>query len=217
MSASRSREITCGAVATFMSKDEHLPDAQGGEAHLASAGRIVPGVELIIADRSGRPVPDGQDGEIWMRSSAICLGYLHAPEKTAEEFCNGFWKSGDYGRIDANGFVYVLDRVKDTVISNDNNVYPSEVEAALSAHPKVIMAAVVGISDPVCGEYVHAEVVLREGESVAVAELREFIAVRLPASNLPRTINFVASLPMSAVGKVLRRSVREACRQRAGN
>jgi len=204
------------AAVTMMSKTEHLPDQNGDESHLASAGRIVPGVELLMVDREGRPVPDGQDGEIWTRSHAICLGYLHAPDKTAEAFCNGYWKSGDFGRIDAHGFVYVLDRVKDTVISSDRNVYPSLVEAALCAHPKVAMAVVVGIDDPTCGEYVHAEVVMREGETIEIEQLRGFITGRVPTEYLPRTINFTASLPMSAVGKVLRRAVREACRQKLG-
>ena len=119
-----------------MSKAEHRPDRNGDESHFASAGRIVPGVEVLIVDRAGRRVPDGHDGEIWMRSRAICLGYLDAPDKTAAEFQDGYWKSGDFGRIDGNGYLYVLDRVKDTIRCNDQNVYPSVVEAALSAHPR---------------------------------------------------------------------------------
>lgn len=205
------------AAVTMMGKADHLPGPNGDESHLASAGRVVPGVEVLIVDREGRPVPDGEDGEIWMRSHAICLGYLHAPDKTAAEFCDGYWKSGDFGRIDANGFLYVLDRVKDTVVSSDRNVYPSLVEAAICAHPKVTMAVVVGIDDSGGGEYVHAEVVLREGQSVGIEELQAFIAERVPAGCLPRTIDFAASLPMSAVGKVLRRAVREACRQKFGS
>jgi len=205
-----------GGAVTSLGKAEHLPGPGGDESHLASAGRVVPGVELLIVDRDGRPVPDGRDGEIWMRSRAICLGYLHDPDKTAAEFRNGYWKSGDFGRIDANGYVYVLDRVKDTILSNDRNVYPSQVEAAISAHPKVMMSAAVGIADPGCGEYVHVEVVLRPGESVAVEELREFLQGRLPANDMPRTISIAPSLPLTPVGKVLRRAVREACHRKPG-
>lgn len=201
---------------TAMGKADHLPGPGGDERHLASAGRVVPGVELLIVDRDGRPVPDGQDGEIWMRSRAICLGYLHAPEKTAAEFCDGYWKSGDFGRVDANGFVYVLDRVKDTIHCSQRNVYPSLVEAALSAHPSVIMSAVVGITDPDCGEYVHAEVVLRAGESVGAEELREFLTGQLAAHDMPRSISIADSLPLTPVGKVLRRMVRDSCREKVG-
>ena len=203
-------------AATAMSKEDHQPDRNGDESHLAAAGRIVPGVELLIVNRQGRRVPQGQDGEIWMRSRAICLGYLNAPEKTAEEFCDGYWKSGDYGRIDANGYVYVLDRVKDTILCNQRNVYPSLVEAALSAHPSVLMAAVVGIADPDCGEYVHAEVVLRPGESVDLEELKSFLAPRLSDNAMPRSIAIATTLPLSPVGKLLRREIRESCREKAG-
>ena len=204
------------AVVTSFSKSEHLPDRNGDEAHLASAGRVVPGVEVLIVDRDGRALPVGQDGEIWIRSRAICLGYLGEPDKTAAEFCDGFWKSGDFGRIDGNGFLYVLDRVKDTIRCNDRNVYPSVVEAALSAHPAVMMSAVVGISDPDCGEYVHAEVVLRAEGSVEVEALRRFLSARLGDEEVPRTIGIATSLPLTPVGKVLRRTVREACRDKAG-
>ena len=197
-----------------MGKDDHQPLPNGDETHLASAGRVVPGAEVLIVDRNGRPVPDGQDGEIWMRSRAICLGYLHAPEKTAAEFCDGYWRSGDFGRIDANGFLYVLDRVKDTIRCNDRNVYPSQVESALSAHPSVLMSAVVGVDDPDCGEYVHAEVVLRQGESVALEELRLFLEARLAPHDMPRTIDLRDALPLTPVGKVLRRTVRESCREK---
>ena len=200
---------------TSMGKEDHLPGPDGDELHLASAGRVVPGVEVLIVDSEGRPVPDGQDGEIWMRSRAICLGYLHAPEKTAAEFCDGYWRSGDFGRIDANGFLYVLDRVTDTIRCKDRKVYPSQVEAALSAHPCVMMSAVVGVSDPDCGEYVHAEVVLRTGESVAVEDLRVFLEARLSPHDMPRTIDIANSLPLTPVGKVLRRTVRESCREKA--
>ena len=157
---------------------------------------------------------DGQDGEIWIRSRAICMGYLHDPARTAAEFHDGYWKSGDFGRFDANGYVYVLDRVKDTITRNGMNVYPSQVEAALSAHPKVLISAVIGISDPGCGEAPHAEVVLRKGECVAVEELRAFLAARLPGNDVPLTIDFASTLPISAVGKVLRRAVRDACMDR---
>ena len=205
-----------GGVASVLSTAEHLPDESGDETHFSSAGRVVPGVELLIMGEDGKPVPDGQDGEIWMRSRAICMGYLKNPEKTAAEFCNGFWKSGDMGRIDKNGFLYVLDRVKDTIVCNDCNVYPNMVEAAIMAHPAVMVAAVVGVPDHGCGEAVHAEIVLRNGESIDLDELHEFLAERLAVNDRPASISIASELPLSPVGKVLRRVVRDACRDRAG-
>ena len=200
-----------GAV-SCLSKAEHLPDANGRETHLSTAGRVVPGIEVMIMGKDGQAVNDGEDGEIWMRSRTICMGYLHNPQKTAEEFCDGFWKSGDVGRIDADGYLHVLDRIKDTIVHKDCNVYPNQVEAALMAHDRVLMAAVVGIPDPSCGEWVHAEVVLRDGQ-VESEELRAFVANRLADYNVPRTINFTSELPLSPVGKVLRRVVRQTCRE----
>jgi len=202
------------AATSVLSTAEHLPDASGSEAHLASAGRVIPGVELLIVDQNGNPVPDGQDGEIWMRSRAICMGYLNNPEKTESEFCNGFWKSGDMGRLDENGFLYVLDRVKDTIVYKDKNVYPNIVEGAIMAHPAVMMAAVVGIPDPDCGEAVHAEVVLKIDASIDLDELRKFVGERLMPNDRPATFNIAVELPLSPVGKVLRRTVRSICRDR---
>jgi len=201
-----------GAV-SVLSKAEHMPDASGSETHLSSAGRVVPGIELMIVGEDGQPVATGEDGEIWMRSRAICMGYLNNPEKTAEEFCDGFWKSGDMGRLDEDGYLYVLDRLKDTIVHKRCNVYPNQVESALMAHETVVMAAVVGIPDPECGEWVHAEVVLRGDAGTVAEELRKFLEERLPSHSVPRTINFVSALPLSPVGKVLRRTVRENSRQ----
>ena len=203
------------AVATSLAMADHAPLADGSERHLASAGKVVPGGELQIRDAAGRSVKQGEDGEIWMKSRATCLGYLGNPQKTAEEFQDGFWKSGDVGRMDENGFVYVIDRIKDTVVANNVNVYPTQVEAAICGHPAVSICAVVGIpEDGAAGESVHAEVMVRPGACLDVAELRRFLNDRLPSHCLPKTIAVTGQLPMSPVGKVLRRAVREACLQR---
>jgi fatty-acyl-CoA synthase len=207
------------AAATSLSIADHAARADGSERHLMSAGRIVPGMELQVRDSDGRPVPPGREGEIWLKSRATAMGYLHNPEKTAEEFCDGFWKSGDVGRIDEDGFVYVIDRMKDTIVCSGVNVYPTQVEAAIMAHPKVSMAAVVGIPDCACGESVHAEVLARPGTSLDADELRTFVQriidERLSSACMPTTFAIASQLPLSPVGKVLRRVVRDACRQRS--
>ena len=135
-----------------------------------------------------------------MRSRAICMGYLHQPDKTAAEFCHGYWKSGDFGRIDADGFLYVLDRVKDTISHKGSNVYPTEVESALCDHPQIQLAAVVGVDDPECGESVHAEVVLRDGATVDVATIKAYLVGRV-TGNIPRSINFSQTLPSARLAR----------------
>jgi acyl-CoA synthetase (AMP-forming)/AMP-acid ligase II len=195
-------------VALSMSKPDHLYQSNGNE-HLSSAGRAAPGVELQIMDDDGQPVERGEIGEIWLRSRAICLGYFGDAEQTAKEFQDGFWKSGDMGRMDADGFVYVVDRKKDMIISGGFNVYATEVEAAIDSHPAVFMSAVVGIPHEEWGEAIHAEVMLKEGESLAVDELKDFVKQQLGGYKSPKTVKVVAELPVSVVGKVLRREVRE--------
>lgn len=195
-------------VATYMSKSDHQP-IDGAYNHLASAGRPVPGVELTIRDDGGALLGSGEPGEIWLRSRAICLGYLNNAEATAQEFEDGWWKSGDIGRIDEHGFVHIVDRKKDMIISGGFNIYATEVEAIISEHPDVVMSAVVGIPHEEWGESVHAEIVLREGARLAEEELRAHVKKRLGSYKAPKSVAFVTELPLSVVGKVLRRQVRE--------
>ena len=203
------------AVATTLSVADHAPAPDGSGQHLLSAGKVVPGTELQIRDAAGRPVQTGCEGEIWLKSRATAMGYLHNPAKTAEEFRDGFWKSGDVGRIDERGYVHVIDRIKDTIVCGGVNVYPTQVEAVISAHPLVSMCAVVGVADAVLGEAVHAAVLPRPGESLDATELRAFLEPRLQPAQLPQTIDIVTELPLSPVGKVLRRVVRESRRDAA--
>jgi acyl-CoA synthetase (AMP-forming)/AMP-acid ligase II len=196
-------------VALSMSKADHLVENFSDDAHLASAGRPVPGVEVQIMDDDGNPVARGATGEIWLRSRAICLGYFGSPEQTASEFQDGFWKSGDLGRMDEQGFVYIVDRKKDMIISGGFNIYANEVEAVINSHPAVFMSAVVGKPHEDWGEALHAEVMLKEGESVSPDKLQAYVRSELGGYKTPKTIDVVAELPVSVVGKVLRRKVRE--------
>jgi fatty-acyl-CoA synthase len=196
-------------VALSMSKADHLIENFADDSHLASAGRPAPGVEVQLMDDEGQPVAAGETGEIWLRSRAISLGYFASPEQTASEFQDGFWKSGDLGRMDSNGFVYIVDRKKDMIISGGFNVYANEVEGVINSHPAVLMSAVVGIPHDEWGEAVHAEVMLKEGATVSSGDLRDHARAELGGYKTPKTIELVAELPVSAVGKVLRRKVRE--------
>ena len=196
----------CLQPMTTLSKSAHL-DADA--VHLASAGRVAPGIELLVMDDDGRPVPHGTTGEIWLRSRATISGYFGNPEGTASEFVNGYWKSGDLGYLDEDEYLYVVDRKKDMIITGGFNVYAIEVEGALNAHPAVAISAVVGVPHEEWGEAVHAEVVLRHGVEVTVDALIEHVKSTLGRFKAPKSVDFVEALPVSVVGKVLRRQVRE--------
>ncbi len=136
-------------------------------------------------------------------------GYYNNPEGTAAEFENGFWKSGDLGYVDEEGFLFIVDRKKDMIITGGFNVYAIEVEAALSSHPAVAISAVVGVPDEQWGEIVHAEVVLKPGCEVSTEALIEHVKGRIGRFKAPKSIVFVEDIPVSVVGKVQRRQVRE--------
>ncbi|MCC5858942.1 MAG: AMP-binding protein [Ectothiorhodospiraceae bacterium] len=197
------------AFATSLGTKDHLVGEGEDAARLASAGKITPGVELLVMDDNGRQVRAGEKGELWMRSRSTCLGYLDDPEKTKEEFVDGFWKSGDIGYIDSQGYVYIVDRKKDMIISGGFNIYANEVEAAVSSHEAVMMAAVVGVPHEEWGEAVHAEVVLKKGFQVTEDELKNHVKQRIGKYKSPKSIAFVDELPLSPVGKILRREVRD--------
>lgn len=197
-----------GAV-SVLPKRLHCIDTDVERMRLASAGLPVPGVEVKIADDAGQELPTGVPGEIWIRHRGVISGYFRNPDQTAKEFIDGWWKSGDIGRIDGEGLLYLIDRKKDMIISGGFNVYASEVEAALSSHPAVLMSVVVGIPSAEWGEAVHAEVVLRPNMALGEAELIAHVKATIGAIKAPKSISFVLELPQSAVGKVLRRKVQD--------
>jgi len=198
------------APVTVLSTEDHLGKTEQERNRLASAGTPLPGVEVIVADEQGREVPQGETGELWFRSASLGVGYYKNPEGTAAEFTEDrFWKSGDMGFLDEGGYIYIVDRKKDMIITGGFNVYAIEVEDALNSHPAVLMSAVVGIPHEDWGEAVHAEVVLKEAARVEEAELIEFCKEKKGKYKAPKSITFVQELPVTAVGKVLRRKVRE--------
>jgi acyl-CoA synthetase (AMP-forming)/AMP-acid ligase II len=176
--------------------------------HGDSVGIAVPCAEVFIADLDGRPLPAGQSGEIWVRGPMVVKGYWQNPTATMESFTEGFWHSGDIGTMDENGFIRVLDRIKDVINRGGYKVFSSEVEAVLASHPQVIESAVVGRPCPVLGERVHAFVVLREG--VSVDALKTFCAEQLSDYKVPETFTLSTEpLPRNANGKLLKRQMRD--------
>jgi fatty-acyl-CoA synthase len=193
---------------SVLTKADHRTDSERAVKRMTSAGCATPGVEIFITDAEGKPVPIGQTGEIRVRSRAVIAGYFRNPEGTAAEFVDDGWRSGDLGYLDEDGFVYIVDRLKDMIITGGFNVYAVEVEAALGSHPAVLQCAVIGIPHPEWGEAVHAEVLLREGQKVTAEALIAHVKATLGSYKAPKTVAFTDQLPMSPVGKVLRRHVR---------
>jgi len=197
------------AIALSLSKHDHRVETEEGKNRLASAGRATAGIEVVIKGDDGQTLKTHDIGEIWIRSRGTIQGYYNSPKQTAEEIVNGYWRSGDIGYQDDAGYIFLVDRKKDMIISGGFNVYATEVEAAINGHRAVFMSAVVGVPHDEWGEAVHAEVLLREGQTLDTDELIRFVKEQLASYKAPKTILLVDELPMSVVGKVLRRNVRE--------
>ncbi|MGL5441443.1 MAG: long-chain-fatty-acid--CoA ligase [[Mycobacterium] stephanolepidis] len=174
-----------------------------------SAGRALAHVEVRVVDADDNELPHGEVGEVVARGDNVMLGYWNRPEETAEVLRGGWMHTGDMGRMDDAGYLFIIDRLKDMVITGGENVYSAEVENALASHASVAMAAVIGVPDAQWGERVHAIVVLHPGHKADQNELREHCRISIAGYKVPRTIEFVAELPMSGAGKVLKRELRE--------
>jgi fatty-acyl-CoA synthase len=183
--------------------------AEHAERRLGSAGRAVLLCDLRIVDAAGVPLPAGATGEIEVRGPTVTPGYLDNPEATALAFDGDWLRTGDGGRMDEDGFIYIADRIKDMIISGGENIYPAEVEEALFDHPAVAEVAVVGTPDERFGEGVCAVVVPRPGSSVDLEELREHAGQRIGRYKLPRRLEILDELPRNASGKVLKTELRK--------
>ena len=179
-------------------------------SHPDSVGRPAVGADVRIVGELGEDLPNGAIGEVWVRGPNIVEGYWNKPEATAAAFTDGWFHTGDLGRRDDDGFVYVVDRLKDVVIRGGENVYCAEVEAVLFEHPAVLDVAIVGLPHEHYGEEVVAVVNLREGATATVRELQEFAATKLAQFKVPSQV-FLRSepLPRTATGKVLKRDLRD--------
>lgn len=174
-----------------------------------SVGMPVFGVELEIRDIEGRQVPQGDKGEISVRGLSMMKGYLHNPEGTEQAFWKDGWlRTGDIGVLDTDGFVYIVDRLKDLIITGGENVYPREVEESLYALPEIEDCAVVGVPDTVWGEKVVAYLKVRKGQTIEPSELSRFLSTRLSSFKVPKEYCIVEELPKSPQGKILRKEIR---------
>lgn len=180
-------------------------------AHPTSTGRPVPVMDLRVTDPLGSELAPGETGEIWFRGPMLIRGYWNRPEATADTLVDGWLRSGDIGRIDDEGFVYVSDRAKDMVLRGGENIYCAQIEAAIYEHPAVYEAAVYGIPDERLGEELACHVMVKPGRSLDAGELQRFLGERLAKFEVPTTVSIVTEqLPRNASGKILKRDLRDA-------
>ena len=198
-----------GPMTTVLRPEEHLLTTQAGRERLASCGRPALHFEARLVDADDRPVPVGQVGELTVRGEAMTKGYWELPEETARLLAGGWLHTGDFARLDQDGFVYIVDRKNDMIISGGKNIYPREVEEVLYGHPAVLEASVIGVPDPHWGESVQAVVVLKEGHSASAEELIALCKENMASYKKPRAVEFRPALPKSATGKILKRVLRD--------
>ena len=180
----------------------------GGEL-LKSAGRPLTGTVLAVRSPTGSEVAPGEVGEVWARAGNFMREYWNRPAETAAAFAGGWYHTGDAGRIDEDGYLYLVDRVKDMIVTGGENVYSAEVENALASHPAVAQVAVIGIPSDRWGEAVHAIVVLKPGASASEQDLQDWARARIAGFKVPKSVEFrTEPLPLSGAMKVLKRELR---------
>jgi long-chain acyl-CoA synthetase len=179
-----------------------------GSSRPGSVGRPIPGYRVAIRDDNDADVPAGSDGEICVRADGVMAGYWNSPAETEAALQGGWLHTGDIGRIDADGYLYVVDRKKDLIIRGGFNIFPRDVEDVLLEHPAVAMAGVVGRPDERLGEEIVAFVSLRPGGQATSAEITEFARSRLAAHKYPREVTIVDAVPLTSVGKLDRKALR---------
>jgi acyl-CoA synthetase (AMP-forming)/AMP-acid ligase II len=194
------------SMISLLPPEDHRPD----HPRLASAGQVSFGWEVRVVGPDGRDVPTDAAGELLIRGECLFAGYWRDPDATAAAFAAGGWyRTGDIARLTADGYLYILDRARDMVISGGENIYPAEVEAVLARHPAVADVAVIGRPDQRWGEAVHAVVILAAGaDDVTGGEIIAWCRDRLAHFKCPATVEFVSSLPRTTTGKVLKRELR---------
>ncbi len=176
---------------------------------LTAAGKAIPGTDMVIMDEEGNPLPAGEVGEICVRGDHVMLGYWKQPDVTEETLRGGWLHTGDGGRLDEDGMLFVVDRVKDMIVSGGENVYSAETEQAIYTHPAVAECAVIGIPHDTWGEEVHAIVRLKEGQLHTEAELIDHCRTLIAAYKCPKSIEFRTDpLPLSGAGKILKKDLR---------
>lgn len=186
-----------------------LPQEHHIESKMRSAGRAGLCADVRIVDENDQELPRGQVGEVVVRGPHVMLGYWNRPEATAEALKNGWMHTGDGAYMDDEGYVFVVDRIKDMIVTGGENVYSAEVENAIAQHSAVANCAVIGVPSEAWGETVHAVVVLKASAALTIEELSAHCAERIAKYKCPRSLSFIEALPLSGAGKVLKRDLRK--------
>ncbi len=197
-------------VLAILDEHDHARALAGREDLLRAGGRPLAGIDVRIVDDNGADKAPGESGEILVRGPQVANGYHNRPRETREAFRDGWFHTGDVGRLDEEGYLFVLDRKKDMVITGGENVYTSEVEAAIYQHPGVHEVAVIGVPDERFGEALCAVVVAAPGHSLTPAEIIAHCRGRIGGYKIPRRVSFVDALPKSAMGKILKQELRRS-------
>jgi acyl-CoA synthetase (AMP-forming)/AMP-acid ligase II len=208
----------CGAKVLFVGS-ELMPTvakhrtavADGHPDWLVSAGRPIPGVEVRIVDPDSlSELPVGEHGEVWLKTKQLMKGFLGKPEETAAVITDdGWFRTGDMGKVDSEGFVFVQDRLKDMIISGGENIYSPEVERVLAEHPVVAECAVIGVPDDIWGETVKAVVALKPDTSATDDEIIDYCREHLAHFKCPTSVDIIEALPRNPTGKILKKDLRQ--------
>ena len=199
-----------GGIVTFLPKSEHnIKDADSGESRIKSCGKAINNVKVRVVDKNYADVSPGQVGEIIVKGDGIMKCYWLKPQATRETLKDGYLYTGDLATVDEEGYIYILDRKKDMIISGGENIYSREVEEAIFIHPFVNDVAVVGVPDSKWGESVKAIVVLKPDKKITANDIIEFCRQQIASYKKPKSVEFVNELPRNVTGKVLKKVLRE--------
>ena len=199
-----------GPFTTVLKPEDHILDGtEKSIARLASSGKPALNYEVRIVDENDNDVPIGEVGELIGRSEAMMIGYWQMPEETERKLKNGWLHTGDLARFDDEGFVYIVERKNDMIISGGVNVYPREIEEVLYRHPAVSEASVIGLPDEHWGEVVKAVIVLKAGAQATEDEIKDFCGKNLAGFKKPKSVDFWKELPKSPQGKILKKEIRK--------
>ena len=203
-------QTEAGPSMAFLRPEDHILEGSDAQlARLASCGRPILNYEIKVVDDQDKDVPVGEVGEIIVRGAAMTIGYWDLPEETENTLRGGWLHTGDIGKLDGDGYIYVVDRRNDMIITGGKNVYPREIEEILYQHPAVLEATVIGVPDDHWVEAIKALVVLNEGMEASEEEIINYCKENLASYKKPRTVEFMESLPKSPTGKIAKREIRE--------